>query len=93
MVMPQIGPALFSNPPKERAEARNPRNAGPTAACFAISASLTAEDDFELGGEFFDVFVRAGERIAGFVAGCLAAGAIWMLYAAVCLIWTALQSG
>jgi hypothetical protein len=44
-----------------------------------ISASLTAEDDFELGGEFLDVFLRAGERVMGFFTGCLVVAAVWMI--------------
>ncbi|HEY6578077.1 MAG TPA: hypothetical protein VIY09_02025 [Rhizomicrobium sp.] len=49
----------------------------------ASGASLSTEDDFELGGEFLDVFVRAGERVAGFVAGCILVAGIWILWAAL----------
>jgi hypothetical protein len=49
----------------------------------AISAALSNEDDFELGGEFLDVFVLAGERVAGFLAGCLLIAGIWMLCTAL----------
>jgi hypothetical protein len=45
----------------------------------AISAALSAEDDFELGGEFLDVFVRAGERVAGFLVGCMLIAGVWLL--------------
>jgi hypothetical protein len=50
---------------------------------FAISAALFGEEDFELGGEFLDVFVRAGERVAGFLAGCILIAGVWMLWAAL----------
>jgi hypothetical protein len=38
------------------------------------------EDDFELGGEFLDVFTRASERIAGFVVGCTVIGVVWLAF-------------
>ncbi len=50
---------------------------------FAISAALADEEDFELGGEFLDVYIRAGERVAGFLAGCMLIAGVWMLYAAL----------
>ena len=50
---------------------------------FAISAALSGEEDFELGGEFLDVFVRAGERVAGFLAGCMLIAGVWFLCAAL----------
>jgi hypothetical protein len=49
----------------------------------AIGACLSTEDDFELGGEFLNVFLRAGERVGGFLAGCLLIAGIWMLHAAL----------
>ena len=49
----------------------------------AIGACLSAEDDFELGGEFLDVFLRAGERVGGFLVGCMLVAGIWMLHAAL----------
>jgi hypothetical protein len=52
-------------------------------ANFAISAPLSAEEDFELGGEFLDVFVRSGEHAAGFLAGCMLIAGVWILYAAL----------
>lgn len=48
-----------------------------------ISASLTAEDDFELGCEFVDVFLRTGERVMGFCTGCLVVAAVWMIISAL----------
>ena len=49
---------------------------------FAISAPLAEEEDFELGGEFLDVYIRAGERVAGFLAGCMLIAGVWTLHAA-----------
>ena len=48
-----------------------------------VSASLTAEDDFELGCEFVDVFLRTGERVLGFCTGCLVVAAVWMIISAL----------
>lgn len=48
-----------------------------------VIGALSMEDDFELGGEFLDVFVRAGERVGGFVVGCMLVAGIWMLHAAL----------
>lgn len=48
-----------------------------------ISASLTAEDDFELGCEFVDVFLRTGERVMGFCTGCIMIAAVWMIVSAL----------
>ncbi|HTT82333.1 MAG TPA: hypothetical protein VMF67_02520 [Rhizomicrobium sp.] len=50
---------------------------------FAISATLLGEEDFELGGESLDVFVRAGERVAGFLAGSILVAGVWMLCSAL----------
>jgi hypothetical protein len=50
---------------------------------FAISAALSGEEDFELGGEFLDVFIRAGERVAGFLAGCILIAGVWIIWAAL----------
>jgi hypothetical protein len=36
---------------------------------FAAGASLVTEDDFELGGEFLEVWSCAGERVVGFPPG------------------------
>jgi hypothetical protein len=53
----------------------------PPAACgSAVSAGLSAEEDFELGGEFLDVFTRANERVAGFVVGCTVVGVVWLAF-------------
>jgi hypothetical protein len=50
----------------------------PAPSGSAVSAGLSAEDDFELGGEFLDVFTRASERIMGFAVGCMAVGILWL---------------
>jgi len=64
-------------------ELRNDANFRLDPPHFAISAALSGEDDFELGSEFFDVFVLAGERVAGFLAGCMLIAGIWLLCAAL----------
>ena len=46
----------------------------------AVSAGLSAEEDFELGQEFLDVFTRASERVAGFVVGCTVMGVVWLAF-------------
>ena len=46
---------------------------------FAVSASLVTEDDFELGGEFLEVWARAGERAAGFLLGAAVVAAAWVI--------------
>lgn len=52
----------------------------PAPPGLAVSACLSAEDDFELNGEFLDVFIRASERIAGFVVGCTVIGVAWLAF-------------
>jgi hypothetical protein len=54
----------------------------PASPTLAIGA-LSMEDDFEIGGDFLDVFVRAGERVGGFLAGCMLIAGIWMVHAAL----------
>ena len=48
-----------------------------------VGISASAEEDFELAGEFLDVFHRAGERVLGFCVGCLAIAAVWMIVSAL----------
>jgi hypothetical protein len=60
-------------------ELRNTANFRLDPPHFAVSAALSGEEDFELGGEFLDVFVRAGERVAGFFVGCMLIAGVWLL--------------
>ncbi len=49
----------------------------------ALSPNLpafVAEDDFEMGSQFLDVFIRAGDRVVGFFAGSLIIVALWALF-------------
>ena len=55
---------LRSEPPKVRGS--------------AAGAFFSAEEDFELGSDFLDVFTRASERVAGFVVGCTVIGIVWL---------------
>jgi hypothetical protein len=73
------GLPLPLNPRREMSDqrARADINLGPSH--FAISAALSAEDDFELNNEFLEVFVRAGERVMGFTVGCMVIAAIWVI--------------
>jgi len=80
-VKPQGYQCLLSCPLKEVPGEREETIARSVSSPFAVSAVLSAEDDFELGGEFLDVFVRAGERAAGFLAGCVVMVAIWLIWA------------
>jgi hypothetical protein len=85
--------ALMAKPPFPRTQPFNPlgRSVIPRNDAnlrldpphFAISATLSGEEDFELGGEFLDVFVRAGERVAGFLVGCMLIAGVWILCAAL----------
>ena len=70
-----INRSVLSNPLGEDGSRDRPPTSGPAA-----SAGLSAEDDFEIGGEFLDVFIRASERAAGFVAGCTVIGLAWALF-------------
>jgi len=72
----QIGSHASWIPLEETVRQRktNPPEAGGSVA----SAVLSAEEDFELGQEFLDVFVRASERAVGFVVGCTLIGALWL---------------
>jgi hypothetical protein len=74
------GPFLFLNPLKKVNGRRTTADSRLFPSTFAISAVLSTEDDFELGGEFLDVFVRAGERIAGFFLGCGFVAFVWIIW-------------
>jgi hypothetical protein len=76
---PFAGPFLFFNPLKKTAGEHNPADPRLVPSSFALSASLSAEEDFELAADFLDVFVRAGERVVGFLAGCGFLAALWMV--------------
>ena len=52
----------------------------PAQSGSAVSACLSTEDDFELNGEFLEVFTRASERVAGFVVGCAVIGIAWLVF-------------
>jgi hypothetical protein len=69
--------------PLGRSVTRNDANSRQDPPNFAISAALSSEDDFEIGGEFLDVFVRAGERVAGFLAGCILIAGVWIICTAL----------
>jgi hypothetical protein len=82
MAKPQL---LWTQSPNPlgRFETRNDANSRQDPLNFAISAALSAEDDFEIGGEFLDVFILAGERVAGFLAGCILIAGLWMICTAL----------
>jgi hypothetical protein len=82
MAKPQIHWTRPFNP-LERPFTRNENNLKLDPPHFAISASLSGEEDFELNGEFLEVFVRAGERVAGFLVGCMVIAGVWMIHAAL----------
>ena len=46
---------------------------------FAASSSLVTEDDFELGGEFLEVWACACERVVGFLLGATVVAAAWVI--------------
>lgn len=69
----------FSNPRKEPADCRTIRSPMLVPSNFAASASLVTEDDFELGGEFLEVWACAGERAAGFLLGAAVVAAAWVI--------------
>jgi|HubBroStandDraft_2_1064218.scaffolds.fasta_scaffold2310331_1 hypothetical protein len=83
MAKPAFPRTQPSNPMGKSGILRNDANFRLDPPHFAISATLSGEEDFEISGEFLDVFVRAGERVAGFLAGCLLIAGIWMLCAAL----------
>ena len=75
---PGVGPSVLSisltkAAPQSRIEP-------PARTGSAASAAISAEDDFELGSEFLDVFTRASERVAGFVVGCMVIGIAWLAF-------------
>lgn len=79
MAKPQFQGTQLFTPPGRFLDPRNSANFRQDPLYFAISATLAEEDDFELGGEFLDVYLRAGERVAGFLAGCMVIAGIWIL--------------
>jgi hypothetical protein len=81
MVKPRAGWPLFSHPLKGAITPRSNADVQRLPSYIAIGASLSDEDDFELGREFVDVFVRAGERLAGFLAGCMLIAGVWIICA------------
>jgi hypothetical protein len=74
---PGIGPSVLSSPFMKTVCQSQIMPPAPTGS--AVSAGLSAEDDFELGGEFLDVFARASERLAGFAVGCVAIVIVWLV--------------
>jgi hypothetical protein len=79
MAKPRAGWPLFSNPLRGAAMSRSLADIRLLPSPFATGASLSTEDDFEIGGEFLEVFVRSGERIVGFLAGCMLIGGVWII--------------
>jgi hypothetical protein len=75
-VRPQVGPSL-SHPLRSIVR---PTIHPPVARGSTVSADLFAEDDFELGGEFLEVFTLASERISGFVMGSALIGIVWITF-------------
>ena len=69
----------FFNPRKEPADCRTTGFPLLVPSNFAVSASLVTEDDFELSGEFLEVWARAGERAAGFLLGAAVVAAAWVI--------------
>ena len=79
MAKPRAGWPLFFEPPEGGRHVSVPCGHSASSLPLATGASLSTEDDFEIGGEFLDVFVRSGERVAGFLAGCMLIGGIWII--------------
>jgi len=75
---PQIGRPPFFSPHREIAHQL--RTEPPKRSSSAVSVGLSAEDDFEIGGEFLDVFTRASERVLGFAVGCVVIGVVWFAW-------------
>ena len=79
LARPGIGPSVPSISLTKAARQSRVEPPAPTRS--AASAALSAEDDFELGSEFLDVFSRASERVAGFVVGCSTViGIAWLAF-------------
>lgn len=79
MAMRLNGLPLPLNPRREPAAQRTRMDTNLGPSHFAISATLSAEDDFELNNEFLEVFIRAGERVMGFAVGCMVIAALWVI--------------
>ena len=75
---PGIGPSVLSISLAKAARQSRLEPPAPTGS--AASVGLCAEDDFELGSEFLDVFTRASERVAGFVVGGTVIGVAWLAF-------------
>jgi uncharacterized caspase-like protein len=71
---PGIGRTVFRTP----LTARQTRPEPPARSGSAVSACLSAQDDFEFGREFLDVFTRASGRVAGFAIGSTVIGIAWL---------------
>ena len=77
---PRAGSTLVSNPLRHSV-GQPARSEFFQAPCpFSASACLSTEEDFEMSGEFLDVFTRASERVAGFVIGCSVIAAVWLAW-------------
>lgn len=74
---PDIGRSVLFPPLMETVH--QTRRMPPATSGSAVSAALSAEEDFELGSEFLDAFARASERVAGFVVGCTVIGVAWLV--------------
>ena len=74
---PVIGPSVLT-PFTKTVRQFNPEPPAPPG--LAVSACLSAEEDFELNAEFLDAFTRASERVAGFVVGCTVIGVAWAAF-------------
>lgn len=75
---PGIGFPVLWTPFMRMVRQTTPMSPAPSGS--AVSACLSAEEDFELNSEFLDVFTRTGERIAGFVVGCTVIGVLWAAF-------------
>lgn len=75
---PGIGPSALWTPSIKTVSQSKLEPPAPSG--LAVSACLSAEDDFELSGEFLEVFMRASERVAGFVVGCTVIGVAWLAF-------------
>lgn len=73
------GLAPFFTPPEGTRHAASRCGCTATSLPIAIGASLCTEDDFDLGGDFLDAFVRSNERIVGFLAGCVLTAGVWII--------------
>ena len=75
---PGIGKPVLWTPFMKTVRHNAPEPPAPSGS--AASACLSAEEDFELAGEFLDVFTRTSERVVGFVFGCTVIAIIWAVF-------------